>query len=342
MTNTSRMTLLLAVAGCLFGGFFAIEEWFFHSSFKTNDSMIWTLPLITYIFLALMSTGASILLALAEILDDDWLKQNKRQLLLTAIALLLGAFTALATEMGSPFSIIWLVLSPNVMSPIWWMGTLYSIELVLLLLKFLAEWKGIHLAKGSVLAWSTLIIACLASLTLGSVFGTVVARAAFSGAQSALFTLVCAMVSGVSIIGLLQVTRAFNPRLWGIWRLAVIAQIILLSVLWVYSIRNSGVGNGMWVQGWLPLGFIIALALSFMNVKVAMLVTLLWSFLAEVAFVTCGQLVSLGPKSTWFGAVQHYVPNLAEIGILILGISMAALLFQLMGLFINTRSSIAK
>jgi len=86
MTNTSRMTLLLAVAGCLFGGFFAIEEWFFHSSFKTNDSMIWTLPLITYIFLALMSTGASILLALAEILDDDWLKQNKRQLLLTAIA----------------------------------------------------------------------------------------------------------------------------------------------------------------------------------------------------------------------------------------------------------------
>lgn len=37
MTNTSRMTLLLAVAGCLFGGFFAIEEWFFHSSFKTND-----------------------------------------------------------------------------------------------------------------------------------------------------------------------------------------------------------------------------------------------------------------------------------------------------------------
>lgn len=98
----------------------------------------------------------------------------------------------------------------------------------------------------------------------------------------------------------------------------------------------------MWVQGWLPLGFIIALALSFMNVKVAMLVTLLWSFLVEVAFVTSGQLVSLGPKSTWFGAVQHYVPNLAEIGILVLGISMAALLFQLMGLFINTRSSIAK
>lgn len=57
MTNTSRMTLLLAVAGSLFGGFFAIEEWFFHSSFNTNDSMIWTLPLITYIFLALMSTG---------------------------------------------------------------------------------------------------------------------------------------------------------------------------------------------------------------------------------------------------------------------------------------------
>ncbi|WP_253182341.1 hypothetical protein [Aeromonas sp. DNP9] len=255
---------------------------------------------------------------------------------------LLGAFTALATEMGSPFSIIWLVLSPNVMSPIWWMGTLYSIELVLLLFKFLAELKGIHLAPGRVLAWSTLVIACLASLTLGSVFGTVVARAAFSGAQSALFTLICAMVSGVSIIGLLQVTQAFNPRLWGIWRLAVIAQIILLSVLWVYSIRNSGVGNGMWVQGWLPLGFLITLALSFMNMKVAMLVSLLCCFLAEVAFVTSGQLASLGPKATWFGAVQHYVPNLAEIGILVLGISMAALLFQLMGLFINTRSSTAK
>jgi len=62
----------------------------------------------------------------------------------------------------------------------------------------------------------------------------------------------------------------------------------------------------------------------------------------EVAFVISGQLVSLGPISTWFGAIQHYVPNLAEIGILVLGISVAALLFQLMRLFINTHSSIAK
>jgi molybdopterin-containing oxidoreductase family membrane subunit len=53
------------------------------------------------------------------------------------------------------------------------------------------------------------------------------------------------------------------------------------------------------------------------------------SLWVALAFVITGQMASLGPMATWYGAVQVYRPNLAEVGILVLGIAVAAALFQL-------------
>jgi len=55
-------------------------------------------------------------------------------------------------------------------------------------------------------------------------------------------------------------------------------------------------------------------------------VAILW---IELVFVITGQSASLGPMTAWYGTVQAYLPNLAEIGILVLGIAVAAALFQL-------------
>ncbi|HMO66080.1 MAG TPA: polysulfide reductase, partial [Verrucomicrobiota bacterium] len=42
-------------AGLVAGGAVGLYEMFFGHLFATNNALVWTLPLVTYIFLALMS-----------------------------------------------------------------------------------------------------------------------------------------------------------------------------------------------------------------------------------------------------------------------------------------------
>lgn len=60
----------------------------------------------------------------------------------------------------------------------------------------------------------------------------------------------------------------------------------------------------------------------------AVIATSLW---IEPAFVIGGQMASLGPMATGFGPMQGYLPNLPEVAIFILGISVAPALIRLDG-----------
>jgi molybdopterin-containing oxidoreductase family membrane subunit len=179
--------------GLVFGGAVALWEVFVSHSFATNDGLVWSLPLVTYIFLALMSTGVSIVLAYGLIKKNDAIVSQTRALLVLAIGLLVGGFTALATELGSVSNLIWILLSPNPTSPIWWMGTLYSIELLLLAIKLILDLLGRHGPIDTPLAWGTLLIAIGAAITMGAVFGTVTARAGYAGSYASLLTLAVAL-----------------------------------------------------------------------------------------------------------------------------------------------------
>ena len=110
--------------GLALGGSVGHYEMFFGHLFATNSALVWTLPLVTYVFLALASTGVSLILAFGLITRNAVIEAETRGLLIIAIGLLLGAFTALATELGSLLNMIWIIFSPNSSSPIWWMGTL--------------------------------------------------------------------------------------------------------------------------------------------------------------------------------------------------------------------------
>ncbi|TNF98130.1 MAG: polysulfide reductase, partial [Gammaproteobacteria bacterium] len=177
--NFFTLTWAIIGAGLLFGAYFAVDELFIGGSFNTNNGLIWTLPLVTYIFLALMSTGVSIVLGYGVLMQKEAITKQQRDLLILAIALLIGGFVALGTELGSPLHLIWIMLSPNFTSPIWFMGTLYSIELVLLLIKLFMDLRGRHGKIDVPLTWAALIVAVGAALMLGAVFGTVSGRVDF-------------------------------------------------------------------------------------------------------------------------------------------------------------------
>ena len=97
---------------------------------------IWSLPLGVYIFLALTSSGLTILAAIPLVFGVKKYEPLAKRLVFLAIATLMGGFVSIGLELGNVFHMIYIMLSPNFSSPIWWMGFIYSIELVVLILKF--------------------------------------------------------------------------------------------------------------------------------------------------------------------------------------------------------------
>jgi len=338
-SNVSRKgfltpTWILIAAGLVAGGAVGLYEMFFGHLFATNSSLVWTLPLVTYIFLALMSTGVSLVLAYGLIMKDEAITRHTRALLIMAIGILLGAFTALATELGSLLNMVWILLSPNLSSPIWWMGALYSVELVLLIVKLLMDLKGRHGVFDLPLAWGTLIIAAAAAITIGAVFGTVIGRPDYHGAFLSVVTLVSALVSGAAVIVLLRPQSTLTETAGRIFRQTALLFAALILVRVAYEAHSTVAGMLGWASVWMLVPFILALVLLPYAPRVLAFIAIVGVLWVQYSFIITGQLVSLGQKAHWYGAVQSYQPNIPEALILVLGIAVAAALIKLGGRFL--------
>jgi molybdopterin-containing oxidoreductase family membrane subunit len=329
MRNFFTLTWAIIGAGLLFGAYFAIDELSTGGSFNTNNSLIWTLPLVTYIFLALMSTGVSIILSYGVLMQKETIEKQQRDLLILAIALLIGGFVALGTELGSPLHLIWILLSPNITSPIWFMGTLYSIELVLLLIKLYMDLQGLHGKSSEPLTWAALVIAVSAALMLGAVFGTVSGRVDFHGLHASILTLTVALASGAAVMVLTQPLSRISPMHIGLLRGFSALMVAFLVLRWGYETHSTTVGMLGWVDGWMIIPFVVVALIGERFARIAAALIIVSALWIELAFIITGQMASLGPMTTWYGPVQGYQPNLAEVGILVLGVAVAAALFQL-------------
>ncbi|WP_422528774.1 NrfD/PsrC family molybdoenzyme membrane anchor subunit [Serratia fonticola] len=318
----------LAIIGIMFGGYIAIEEWFFHSSFKANDGLVWTLPLVSYIFLALMSTGASILLAVGKIWSIPSLEINSKSLLCIAIGLLLGAFASLSTEMGSPLNIYWIILNPNVRSPIWWMGTLYSIELTLLFVKFIEELLNRKFINGKVLSSLTLVVAIAAALVLGAVFGTVIGRVGYAGLDASIFTLICALASGIALSSII-IGRSFYKFISPALLVVTSVLFVFLLAKYIYQSRSTVDYLIITVSIYTLAALLVSFALSYKSPLISSLLLIFSVMHSEYLFVVNGQLHTLGPKETWLGTLQIYSPNISEVAVLVFGISVAWLTYSI-------------
>jgi hypothetical protein len=324
-------TWALIVIGVLVGGTVAIMEMFVGHYFATNQVMVWTLPLITYIFLALMSTGISIVVAYGLITDNAVIKEHLRPLLIMAIGILLGGFAALATELGSLLNMVWILLTPNPTSPIWWMGTLYSIELVLLFVKLAIDLTGKHTVIDRPLAWGTIVVAAAATMTIGAVFGTVTARPDYAGAFLSVVTLTAAIVSGMAAVALFRPASAMTEMAAKVLRFSALAFAGLLVARLAYEAKETTLGMVGWSDPLMLIPFVAIVLLAglpYVTRPLALLVLagVLW---VEYSFIIAGQLKPQGPLATWYGDLTSYTPNLWEVGTFVLGVSLAAFIVKL-------------
>lgn len=171
-----------------------------HSLFNANDVLLWTLPLGVYIFLALTSSGLTILAAMPLVFDVKKYEPVAKRLVFLAIATLIGGFVSIGLELGNIFHMIYILLSPNLSSPIWWMGFIYSVELVILILKFwrlhMGDW---HSSFSKALGIISFLCALVAPLMIGSVFGLTESRVTYFGPVMSIYCLLMGILSGTAL-----------------------------------------------------------------------------------------------------------------------------------------------
>ncbi|MFN2334401.1 MAG: polysulfide reductase, partial [Wenzhouxiangellaceae bacterium] len=298
----------LIVVGLIIGGSVGLYEMFVGHILATSNVVVWTTPLITYWFLALSSTGISILLAYGMLAGNQKVTDHTRYLLVLDLALLIGGFIALATELGSIINMINIALSPNPMSPIWWMGNFYSAKLVLVAIKLVRELMGVHGSVDKPIAWATLLISAAAAMTIGAAVGTAIGRPDFQGVFSSLLMLGVAMAAGLAWIVVLKRNSELAEHINGISRqLAGLVALFLLLNL-IYDARATSEGLIGWVNPLMPLLFAATAIAGGAAPRISAALTLVGSFWVLFSFVISGQLWVFGANTSFYGEVVSFTP----------------------------------
>ncbi|UZP68079.1 polysulfide reductase NrfD [Desulfovibrio mangrovi] len=351
LANTLRVPWLALLGAGVLTGLYTAAQLFSegHALFKANDVIVWTLPLVAYVFFALTSTGLALVASMPLVFGVKELMPQAKRLTFLAIATLAAAFIAIGLELGSLGHMYQLLLSPNLSSPIWYMGALYSLELVLLIIKFAQmRTKGTADGSGKLLSLLSMFCSLFAALMLGAVFGLTEARPTYFGPFISVLFLSLAFMGGVSAIlfhqSILQsissgrpsaaVTSSMNylGRLLylssGAALLLLVLKILLESAATVPALTNSiGIGSAIW----LAVPFALMAESNLRQTSWARIfapaTALAGAFSILFQVILSGQLQPVGPKGEGLPALLSYTPNLWELLVVDFAVCVMLLLY---------------
>lgn len=158
----------------------------------------WGLMLAAYVFFVVTSTGLCLVSSIGHVFGFEAFKPIAKRSVFLAIATIVAGFLVIFFEIENPWRMaIYNVISPNLSSNIWWMGTLYGMALGFMLLEFwliLTRHYSLALALGILGALAEVA----ANTCLGGVFSTLAARPFWYGSQLPVYFLACAFLSGAA------------------------------------------------------------------------------------------------------------------------------------------------
>ena len=152
-----------------------------HAAFNTSSDMAWGSPIAFYLFFLLTSSGLSIISSLDTVFGVRVFYPLAKRCVWMSIIALVAGFSILALEIGRPFRmLVALPFAFQFRSPMWWMGVFYSLDLVLLCVKFWQLHRGAwHSRFTHLISIVSFVVCILAPGTLGLVFGMMAMRPAW-------------------------------------------------------------------------------------------------------------------------------------------------------------------
>lgn len=182
-------------------------------AYNVSREVPWGILISTYVFFVVSCSGLCLVSSLGHVFGVKQFESVSKRAILLAIITMLVGFATIAMEIPHPFRmVIWVILSPNLQSPIWWMGALYGGYLVILCIEFFALMNKRH-NLAHTLGLIGFLMAMAASSNLGGVFGLLEARPFWYGAFLPVYLILTALVSGGALLALIVY---FNQRVRGL------------------------------------------------------------------------------------------------------------------------------
>jgi Ni/Fe-hydrogenase subunit HybB-like protein len=317
----------------------------------------------TYIFFVVASTGLCLVSSIGHVFGvRDFMPIAKRAVLLSVITILAG-FIVIGLEIENPFRMaIYNVLSPNLTSNIWWMGTLYGFYMVFMIIEFVFLMLNRH--KTAATAGLLGVISGVAAHSnLGGIFAMLHGREFWYGPYLPIYFIASAMMTGCAfIIFFVILAHKINRKTIDVATeraLEVIGNLTILMLVvvmffTVWKILTAAVGGpsklealgalmsgpysfNFWVfeiAGGMVLPFVLFLlskGKKLMYMFVASAIMIFCIFFMRLDLVIVGQIVplylDLGVKE--FAELHTYTPSLHEILVVLGGFGFCGAAFLL-------------
>lgn len=351
---------LLAVSGILAGlyAFYAGH----HNMYNNTREMPWGILISSYAFFAITSTGLCLLAAISHIFGGNKLAPLANRMVWLSIITIIGAFTLIGMEIENPHRmLIYNILSPNLTSNIWWMGTLYGMAVGFMLLEFF-----LILNKQYKIAITLGVLGALAEVAantnLGAVFSTLSAHPFWYGSQLPIYFLASAFMSGAAA-AILFTSTAFKIRHREVDSTTMAALqsagkvltltlfLVAVATAWRFisffvggaeggrvaalALTSGPLAFNFWIFEILiglafPLGLLAMTKLkSVPAMTLAALMTLVGQFFARYDLVIAGQMVPHYAGWDNLPTYFSYVPSVSEFMVVLAGIGVVGATFLL-------------
>jgi molybdopterin-containing oxidoreductase family membrane subunit len=168
--------------------------------FNLSREVPWGILISTYVFFVVTSTGLCLVSSIGHVFGNkDFMPIAKRSVFLS-IATILSGFFVIAFEIKIPWRMaVYNVISPNLTSNIWWMGTLYGAYLAFMFAEYVCLLQDKH--KPAVFCgFSGSVAGIAAHSNLGAVFGLLMGREFWHGPYMPIYFIASAMMTGCAVI----------------------------------------------------------------------------------------------------------------------------------------------
>lgn len=355
---TSRKTALIYLLMVIFlallalGVFSAVQiQLKGQTLFASSDQVPWNIIIAGYVFLALTASGLCLTANFFELLKIRRFQLLQKRAHFLAVSFLVPSLAMLAMDLGQFSRVHHFILYPGFTSPLWWMGTVYGIYLVLLVLEFLAIHNG-RAKMAFVFSVITLIAAVVATSILGGIFSVILDRTLWFGSGTPVWFVFSSVISGIAaMIFVTVLTYYLNGRPMGAdleqalrelgTILTVLLGIGLVFTVWrliasvyvkvpdAFFIVSSPYSLQFWVL-FLGIGIVIPFLLLLTRtrrnaswIELAGFLVLIGMYMDKHIFVIAGQL-----RQSIDGTIAAYTGTSIEWGLMAGTVAATALIYM--------------
>jgi molybdopterin-containing oxidoreductase family membrane subunit len=351
------LVLIAAALGLVLAGGYVLSELLTvgHTAYNSDSrGIFWGLPIVTYDFFLLSSTGLTMLASTWTVFGMKDFEPIARRALWLAVAAMVGGVAALFMELGAPFKALFLIpMSLQTAAPLFWKvwGVIfYGLALAVLVFQWLLAGRSAQPPRWA--ATLAFIAALFITFVAGTVYGMMAMRPFWFGGEVSLAFIIEALLGAVTFIIIFThlahgmdssrfseaTRRLFTGPLAGLFGAMVVAHALFVVSRLVAGLWSNADGLQVWqhlwsrplfqAELWIGLGVPLLITLlpglrkSLQLQLLAAVVALVALFVARYDFVLGGQLVALF-KGSWAHGLLSYSPSAAEWAVLATAVFLA-------------------